>query len=608
MISAMTVAFMVVGVCFAAFFCLVRVRWFSRLENGFRLKMILAIAGLSALSASALAIWGYQAGKDIVYREIVDGLGNVGDVVEANIQQTINFEIEQLNQYAHEVSDKLSSEKQRQLKDELSYMDRLNSEILQIRAFDSQGVVLGSSNLTTKAEPVDRVAVAYALEGKSYVSDAYMSPASNRYVLIIAVPILNTQNAAIGALTIRYDVQSDLARLVSSTHFAGNGHAAVTNNAGRFLAYPDASRINADASYYPAVQQGRQGKRDWVVARNILGRQMLFAYRPLRSPATINPAPWVLLIEMDEAAALQPIRALRYQFLLGIAAIGVVCFLIARQVALGIQKPVERLALFVKSVQGGDLTGQMAVQGRDEIGRLGLALNEMVQGLRERDRIKELFGRYVATQVSDMIVKGDVNLGGESRRVTILFSDIRNFTGMSEQMKPVQVVSFLNDYFSEMVEAVFDYGGVLDKFLGDGMMAVFGSIEEMPDHPKRAVQAALRMKALLSKINGDRGIVGKPPIAIGIGIHTDEVIVGNIGSRKRLEYTVIGDGVNTCSRVQTLNKEFGTTILITETTYEVIKEEFECRLMPEHELRGKAKSLAFYEVLSAKLPQRSPAA
>jgi adenylate cyclase len=151
-----------------------------------------------------------------------------------------------------------------------------------------------------------------------------------------------------------------------------------------------------------------------------------------------------------------------------------------------------------------------------------------------------------------------------------------------------------------MVEAVFEHGGVLDKFMGDGMMAVFGSLGNIPDHPRRAVMAALRMKALLAKINGERNMSGKPPIAIGIGIHTDDVIVGNIGSRKRLEYTVIGDGVNTSSRVQSLNKEFGTTILITETTYASVKDSFECRLMPAAQLKGKIKALQFYEVVSVK--------
>lgn len=153
-----------------------------------------------------------------------------------------------------------------------------------------------------------------------------------------------------------------------------------------------------------------------------------------------------------------------------------------------------------------------------------------------------------------------------------------------------------------MVEAVFEQGGVLDKFLGDGMMAVFGSLGDQPDHQLRAVRAALRMKALLGKINGERAMEGKPPVAIGVGIHTAEVIVGNIGSTRRLEYTVIGDGVNTSSRVQALNKEFGTTILITETTYEAVKDAIECRPMPETAIRGKQRSLRFYEVLAVREP------
>jgi class 3 adenylate cyclase len=167
-------------------------------------------------------------------------------------------------------------------------------------------------------------------------------------------------------------------------------------------------------------------------------------------------------------------------------------------------------------------------------------------------------------------------------------------------MSPEQVVGFLNDYFSEMVEAVFEQQGVLDKFIGDGMMAVFGGLDDAPDHPRRAVRAALRMKALLAKINGERAVLGQPPIAIGVGIHTDDVIVGNIGSRKRLEYTAIGDGVNTCARVESMNKEFGTTILITESTFAQVQDEFDCRPMPEAPLKGKTKIPRLFEVLSAR--------
>lgn len=323
-------------------------------------------------------------------------------------------------------------------------------------------------------------------------------------------------------------------------------------------------------------------------------------YRPVKSPATINPKPMMLLTEISQAEAEATLRSLRARFLIMVIALAVACLVVSQQLSLYVQKPIRELVHVTDRIQQGDLSTEAHITGQDEIGQLGTAFNNMVRGLQEREKVKAVFGQYVATQVSEKVLKGEINLGGESRNVTILFSDIRNFTSMSEQMTPTQVVGFLNEYFSEMVEAVFAEGGVLDKFIGDGMMAVFGSFEDTPDHAQRAVRAGLRMKSLLAKINGERSMKGKPPIAIGIGIHTDEVIVGNIGSAKRLQYTAIGDGVNTCSRVESLNKEFGTTILITENTYQLVKDQFECRQMPEAHLKGKSKPLQFYEVLSVK--------
>jgi adenylate cyclase len=186
----------------------------------------------------------------------------------------------------------------------------------------------------------------------------------------------------------------------------------------------------------------------------------------------------------------------------------------------------------------------------------------------------------------------------------VLFADVRGFTSYSEKHSAEDVTRSLNEYFQVVVGVIAAHEGVLDKFIGDGMLAVFGSLDQGPGHERRAVLTALRMKARLAKLNGERAIVGQPPIAIGIGIHTDEVIVGNIGSRKRLEYTVIGDGVNTCSRVEGLNKEHGTTILITDATYESVRDEFECRVMPEAPLKGKTKIPRVFEVVSTKTPPR----
>jgi class 3 adenylate cyclase len=581
----------------AAFFWVLQAGWFSRIERGFLLTIVLAIAGFTVISASVLGALAYQAGRDIVHQEIVAGLSNAGDIVEANIRDTIRYQIEQLHEYADLLAPELAANHDK-LENDLRHMDALNKEVLQISVFGPDTRMIATSYTTSKADRTNLIAVATALEGEDFVSDAHISPVANEYILTVATPIRDATKRVIGALTVRYDLQTELAAVIASTRFGKDGYAVIATGKGRVLAHIDKGRINADISTYPAYRAGKQGA-GWLVGKNMEGERRLFVYRPVQSPATMGADPWVLFVEMRDSDALAPIYSLRTEVLFAIAILAIPGMLVGWRVAVSISHPVGMLAQFVRKVQGGDFTGRVS-EGSDEVGRLGSALNLMTRGLVERDRVKELFGRYVTAQVSEKIVKGEVNLGGESRNVTMLFSDIRGFTAMSEHMPPAQVVAFLNAYFSEMVEAVFEQGGILDKFMGDGMLAVFGSMGDLPDHPRRAVLAALRMKALLSKINGERSVEGKPPIAIGVGIHTDEVIVGNIGSRRRLEYTVIGDGVNTCSRVQTLNKEFGTMVLITQATYEQVKGEFECRPMPAHELRGKTQPLATYEVISTK--------
>ena len=417
-------------------------------------------------------------------------------------------------------------------------------------------------------EPVNRIAVAYALDGKPYTTEAFFSKAYNTQVVHKSAPIKTGGGPVEGVVTALFDIQRNLNDLVGRLKFNQSGFAVVVDGDGQILAHPDRTRVDQNISSSAAVQLARQtGTSGNVVADDGAGVSKLFVYRPLQNPATTAKLPWVLLTEINEGEELTTLNRLRSELIFGGLVLIGASVLIGQQVSRSIRKPLSELRDFARRIGTGDLTGHTNISGRDVAGSLAGTLNQMVDGLRERDRVKEVFGRYITTQVSDKILKSDLNVAGESRVVTILFSDIRNFTGMSEGMAPNQVVSFLNTYFSEMVEAVFENGGVLDKFIGDGLMATFGSLEEQPDHPRRAVRTALRMKALLGKINGERAMIGKPPIAIGIGIHTAEVIVGNIGSVKRLEYTVIGDGVNAASRVQTLNKEFGTTILITNATY-----------------------------------------
>jgi adenylate cyclase len=498
------------------------------------------------------------------------------------------------------VQESVSSPESRGLKHEFSGLEIVNPRFLQFDVLNREGKLIVSLNRDGRQEPIQRVPVAYALERQTFTSDPYYSEVFQRYVLQLCAPVLSPQGDILGVVSSRFDLQDALGRLVRATRFGETGYAVLVAPDARVLAHPDPRRVHEAVGTYEAVQAALRGERGSVVQKNSEGKDRLFFYRSFPGPGKVNPKPIALLTEMGENEASRPLQGLRRQFVLGTFVFALVCVLVGGWVAHGIRKPIDGLVGVVHRIEQGDLTARSQDAGVDALGRLGGALNEMVRGLQERDRVKELFGRYVTTQVSEEVLKGKVNLGGESRRVTMLFSDIRNFTSMAEAMTPAQVVSFLNEYFSEMVEAVFEQGGVLDKFIGDGMMAVFGSFGDMPDHPRRAVAAALRMKALLAKINGERGVKGQAPIQIGIGIHTDEVIVGNIGSHRRLEYTVIGDGVNTSSRVESLNKEFGTTILITSTTHEEVQHHFECRLMPETRLKGKSRTLQFYEVLSAK--------
>ena len=584
----------------ALFVAAVRLRWLSRLRRGFLVTLMIATVGTGLVSSLLVGIWGFKSAKEILSQEAVKDLEWAGQLVEKELNGEVKRSLTEMSELSALLAPAIEHNDVAEVQDETGDFLRINRRFSQVDVYDKSARLMTAAGSGNATEPINRVAAAFALDGRSFISDPYLSTVFGKHVICLSVPVQSPAGEVLGSLSTRLDLEEALSTLLTSTQYGESGYMVLVDHDGLILAHPDRARAREDVSIYRAVQSGLKGESGSLVDLNRAGQERRFFYLPVNGIGTINPKPMVLLSEMDEREALSPLYSLRFKLFMGTVLIALACLAIAQQLSRYIKQPLQDLLHMVEKVQAGDLSVRAHIHGRDEIGQLGAALNGMVDGLRERDKVKELFGRYVTTQVSDEVLKGNVNLGGESRRVTILFSDIRNFTAMAEQMEPTQVVDFLNDYFSEMVEAVFEYGGVLDKFMGDGMLAVFGSFGDAPDHPRQGVMAALRMKALLGKINGKRSIMGKPPINIGIGIHTDEVIVGNIGSYRRLEYTVIGDGVNTTSRLESLNKIFDSTILITSSTYEEVSDLFECRLMPEAQIRGKAKTMTTYEVLSIK--------
>ncbi|MDR2211594.1 MAG: adenylate/guanylate cyclase domain-containing protein, partial [Spirochaetaceae bacterium] len=198
-------------------------------------------------------------------------------------------------------------------------------------------------------------------------------------------------------------------------------------------------------------------------------------------------------------------------------------------------------------------------------------------------------------------MKGELALGGETKRVTVFFSDIRSFTAISEKLTPAEVVEFLNDYMTRMVDCVDKTGGVVDKFIGDAVMAVWGAPVSTGSPARDAfncVKAGLMMRSALLHFNRGRGGDKQPRIRIGCGINTGDVVAGQIGSSRRMEYTVIGDAVNLASRTEALNKPLGTDILITENTYALIGKQLITEEMPPITVKGKETPVRMFAVVN----------
>lgn len=227
-----------------------------------------------------------------------------------------------------------------------------------------------------------------------------------------------------------------------------------------------------------------------------------------------------------------------------------------------------------------------------------ITLAEYVAEKRRGVQLKATFGRYVSPQILDHILAHPekVELGGERRDMTILFSDIRGFTSISEASEPEEVVEMLNEYLTEMVEILLRHGGTLDKFIGDAVMGFWNAPTVDADHAEHAVACAVEMIEATTRIRERWEKEGKASIRIGIGINTGDAVVGNIGSKQVFGYTVIGDAVNLASRLEGKNKDYGTEIIVSEMTLQRISSTFETVYLDEVKVKGKEKAVKIYEV------------
>jgi adenylate cyclase len=259
-------------------------------------------------------------------------------------------------------------------------------------------------------------------------------------------------------------------------------------------------------------------------------------------------------------------------------------------------RALTRVNRALKKLEQQEYVHVETLQTGDELEDLATGFNTMVDGLKERDKLRVTFGKYMTEAVMEHLLNGKVSLGGETLTVTILFTDIRSFTTISERMDAQALVALLNEYFTEMVTIVMEQDGVVDKYIGDAIMAVFGAPVPKPNDAIHAVRAAVKMRQALRHLNERLATRGMAPLKTGIGIHTGEVVAGNIGSEKRMEYTVIGDAVNLASRLESNTKELGVNILISEDTYVLTKDHIIAEEIREITVKGRARPVKTYAV------------
>lgn len=263
-----------------------------------------------------------------------------------------------------------------------------------------------------------------------------------------------------------------------------------------------------------------------------------------------------------------------------------------------ISRNIEKLTEFAHRIAEGDFLVDVSseIKSNDELGVLASAFDDMTVGLMERDKIKGMFTKFHGTTITESLLNQEDVKKGNRCEAVVFFSDIRGFTDYSNHKSPEEVVAMLNSYFEVMVDIIIRHGGVVDKFVGDAIMAIWGAPHSSPDDAKNAVMACLEMRKELERLNMERIEQGEAPILIGMGLHAGPVVAGTVGSNDRLEYTVIGDTVNTASRIESATKSFGTDLLVSEEVVKRLNEEFIVELAGTTKVKGKSGALPLARV------------
>jgi adenylate cyclase len=370
----------------------------------------------------------------------------------------------------------------------------------------------------------------------------------------------------------------------------------LVNTQGYLVLHPDVARSaqEENMSAYPIVQDMVDGKSAEATTQQYKsadGRTVVWG-----ALAKVGFAGLSVVTEKSEDYSLAPIKkVLETSGFLGLMIL-FLAFLFGYLYSFTITSPIQRLVRATQQITEGDFKVVLKDEGSDEIARLSTAFTEMAKGLEERDRVKATFSKFHSKEIAEKLLSGEVSLGGERMAAVIFFSDVRGFTEMSERLQPEEVVEMLNEYMTLMVGVITRNGGVVDKYVGDAIMALWGVPIGGPDDAFSAVKACLEMRIELETLNTRRMGRGQEPLRIGMGLNYGEVIAGNIGSDQKMDYTVIGDSVNLASRIESMTKAYGTDLLISGSVHERVQGRFVCEAAKSARVKGKSNVVEVYHV------------
>ncbi len=371
--------------------------------------------------------------------------------------------------------------------------------------------------------------------------------------------------------------------------------AYIVDREGRLLIHSDPARARLRESlvHLPVVKDLLNAKVDNGQTRYLRKEDSVALLAAYRSSGVAGLG---VISEIPEEKAFELAGAVvRRSLILALIVLGV-AIMVGSYFARTLTRPVDELALAAQAVAKGDFGVQLIPRSRDELGHLAEVFNVMTAGLIERDKVKDVFKKFHNEEIAAKILSGEVKLGGEKYEAVVFFSDIRGFTALSETMSPHDLVEMLNEYMSCMVRVIREHQGVVDKFVGDAIMAIWGVPFSTEWDSMLAVRACLSMREELVRLNEKRIARGQVPLKIGMGLNMGPLIAGNIGSEEKMEFTVIGDTVNTASRLESMTKAYGTDLLISESVFKQTQGEFIVETCAAGKVKGKSEALQVYKV------------